>query len=89
MLQHVSHLFLSLQQIHTGYLMHVYNVFRRVGYVTTETISNQWDVLWSHEYPFALDELKEQLHELRPYQKVSFLFILLASFLCFFLTEHL
>lgn len=50
----------------TAHLRHVYNVLQRLGY-EEGTLSDNWDVLWSHPYPFTvLPELKQ----LQTHQKV-------------------
>ena len=50
-------------------LIHVINVFRRVGYTQGGQLDN-WDVLWSHEYPFL--SLPSSLWAgLKPQQKVN------------------
>ena len=58
----------------SGYLKHVHNVFIRLGYELAEPSdevakSTDWDVLWSHNYPFK--DLKSQLLKLKKYQKVN------------------
>ncbi|EDO38170.1 predicted protein, partial [Nematostella vectensis] len=55
----------------TGYLDHVLAVFNRIGYLRVESAGQRWDVLWSHDYPFAIDELDERLKQLEPHQKVA------------------
>ncbi|XP_063611162.1 probable tubulin polyglutamylase ttll-15 isoform X1 [Penaeus indicus] len=52
----------------SGYLMHVTNVFHRLGYELSED-GDDWDVLWSHNYPFR--ELKEKMTKLKPHQRVN------------------
>lgn len=55
------------RKLETGYLEHVYKVFDRLGYrFGSETT---WDVLWSHDYPFA--ELPTVTRNLLPHQKVN------------------
>ncbi|XP_059478150.1 probable tubulin polyglutamylase ttll-15 [Neocloeon triangulifer] len=51
------------------HLKHVYNVFERLGYQTTEDNSSDWDVLWAHDYPFQA--LQSSLKNLRPNQRVN------------------
>ena len=49
----------------------MYNVFARGGYIRSHTIgetSNDWDVLWTHDYPFS--KMKDKLVNLKPHQKV-------------------
>ena len=59
----------SYFQATSGYLKHVFNVFERCGYAVGNDNSN-WDVLWSHEYPFV--SLKTKIGKLKPHQKVMF-----------------
>ncbi|XP_048586419.1 probable tubulin polyglutamylase ttll-15 isoform X2 [Nematostella vectensis] len=59
------------QKLYTGYLDHVLAVFNRIGYLRVESAGQRWDVLWSHDYPFAVDELDERLKQLEPHQKVN------------------
>ncbi|XP_071963144.1 probable tubulin polyglutamylase ttll-15 [Antedon mediterranea] len=56
------------QNIQTGYLDHVMAVFDRIGYIKGGHNSD-WDVLWSHDYPFT--ELREKISKIRPHQKVN------------------
>jgi len=52
----------------TGYLSHVIDVFERLGFQKTFNGSaGNWDVLWSHEYPF----MNNFLPPLKPHQRVS------------------
>ncbi|KAE8751460.1 hypothetical protein FOCC_FOCC001707 [Frankliniella occidentalis] len=51
----------------TGHLKHVYNVMRRLGYEEAQ-IEENWDVLWSHPYPFTI---LPALKHLQPHQKVN------------------
>ena len=56
------------KKIEAGYLDHVIEVFDRLGYqITYNGSDGDWDVLWSHEYPF----MKNFLPHLKPYQRVS------------------
>lgn len=55
-------------QINSGYLNHVIDVLDRVGYTYTTNGDGDWDLLWSHNYPFT--DLATQLQKLKPYQKV-------------------
>lgn len=52
----------------TGYLIHVNNVFHRLGYDIANE-GDDWDVLWSHNYPFR--ELKPMMTNLQPHQRVN------------------
>ncbi|XP_067680805.1 probable tubulin polyglutamylase ttll-15 isoform X1 [Haliotis asinina] len=58
----------AAKRIETGYLKHVFNVFERVGYVTGSQESD-WDVLWSHDYPFIA--FAKSLSNLKPHQRVN------------------
>ncbi|XP_034238966.1 probable tubulin polyglutamylase ttll-15 isoform X3 [Thrips palmi] len=51
----------------TGHLKHVFNVMRRLGYEES-TVEDNWDVLWSHPYPFTI---LPALKHLKPHQKVN------------------
>ena len=52
----------------TGYLKHVIEVFDKLGYKRVNGSEGEdWDVLWSHEYPFAT-VIK---HQLLPHQRVN------------------
>lgn len=57
-------------QINNGYLNHLLNVLSRVGYLRTDNKNVKWDLLWSHDYPFSLDFIKEDLKQLEAHQKV-------------------
>ncbi|XP_064599987.1 probable tubulin polyglutamylase ttll-15 [Liolophura sinensis] len=60
----------SGNKLNSGYLQHVYNVFERLGYVIRRGRSaSDWDVLWSHDYPFT--KLASRLNNLRAHQKVN------------------
>lgn len=54
-------------QLEVGYMKHVFNVFERIGFTTGDSASD-WDVLWSHDYPFRI--LGPYLGNLRPHQRV-------------------
>lgn len=47
----------------------IMSVFEKIGYNIEKNNSSQWDVLWSHVYPFHV--LNRQMARLRPYQKVN------------------
>ena len=52
----------------TGYLKHVIEIFDKLGYKRVNGSEGEdWDVLWSHEYPFAT-VIK---HQLLPHQRVN------------------
>lgn len=51
-----------------GYLQHVIDVFKRVGYqVVNGSAGQEWDVLWSHDYPFG----HLITHTLQPHQRIN------------------
>ncbi|XP_071530280.1 probable tubulin polyglutamylase ttll-15 [Panulirus ornatus] len=52
----------------SSYLMHVTNVFHRLGYDLQDD-GDDWDVLWSHNYPFR--ELKKMMMQLKSHQRVN------------------
>ena len=52
----------------SGYLKHVYNVFKKIGFSFGEGMSD-WLVLWSHDYPF--NKYQKRMKSLKPYQKVN------------------
>lgn len=62
--------FLLPFQVETGYLKHVFNIFKYLGYSTYSQPKLNWDVLWTHDYPFL--ELVDDLTKLKPHQKVRF-----------------
>lgn len=53
---------------HTGYLKHVFDVFDRIGYAAGDGESD-WDVLWSHEYPFEI--LSKKISNIKPHQRIN------------------
>lgn len=59
---------ISGKNLHTGYLQHVFNVFKQSGF-TVGDHSDDWNVLWAHDYPFR--ELSEHLAHLKPFQKIN------------------
>jgi tubulin monoglycylase TTLL15 len=67
-LQHRSTVWIYGKKLEAGYLKHVFNVFERIGYEIGDH-STDWDVLWSHDYPFNV--LSQHLHNLKPHQKVN------------------
>jgi hypothetical protein len=56
----------SHSQLETGYLKHVMEIFDRLGYVRVNGTEDEWDVLWSHDYPFS----SIITHQLQPHQRV-------------------
>jgi len=48
----------------------VFAVFDRIGYAEGDGESD-WDVLWSHEYPFEI--FSKKISNLKPHQKVNFI----------------
>ena len=59
----------------SGYLRHVIDAFDRLGYQQVDGSTQDWDVLWSHDYPFG----KEFFTSLKPHQKVSILLMLIIK----------
>ena len=53
---------------HTGYLQHVFNVFKQTGFAIGDQ-SDDWTVLWAHDYPFKT--LHNELSNMKPYQRVN------------------
>lgn len=51
-----------------NYLKHVFIVLNKLGYHRGTNDSN-WDLLWSHEYPFRV--LPTNFHSLKPHQRVN------------------
>ncbi|XP_066283017.1 probable tubulin polyglutamylase ttll-15 [Branchiostoma lanceolatum] len=56
--------------IESGYLDHVLAVFKRTGYKRGGPESD-WDVIWSHEYPFMDPKLISHLGTMKPHQKIN------------------
>lgn len=56
-------------QIETGYLDHVIDIMHQIGYVYSTTQVDDWELLWSHNYPFI--DLEHQMKNLKPYQMVN------------------
>ncbi|PIK41867.1 putative tubulin polyglutamylase TTLL6 [Apostichopus japonicus] len=56
------------KNINKGYLDHVFDIFKKVGYIQGDKDSS-WDVLWSHEYPFT--QLQSVIRSMEPHQKVN------------------
>ena len=47
------------ENMQVGYLKHVIEIFERVGYQWVNgSIDPDWDVLWSHDYPFGSKAFK-------------------------------
>ncbi|KAA0184449.1 tubulin-tyrosine ligase-like [Hyalella azteca] len=62
------------QNQHTGYLRHVHEVLSFLGYTVVnytdaEGLTQPWDLLWSHAYPFK--ELRPLMLRLQPHQRVN------------------
>lgn len=51
----------------TGYLRHVIESFQRIGYEMVNGSHSDWDILWSHDYPFN----GKFFTSLKPHQKVN------------------
>ncbi|KAI8514932.1 Tubulin-tyrosine ligase [Branchiostoma belcheri] len=58
------------QEVESGYLDHVFAVFKRTGYKRGGSESD-WDVIWSHEYPFTDPVLIPHLRAMKPHQKIN------------------
>lgn len=66
----------SHPQLETGYLKHVIETFEKLGYARVNGSEDQdWDVLWSHDYPFG----GIITHELEPHQRVNKLLSVLQA----------
>ena len=50
----------------------MFAVFDRIGYAEGDGESD-WDVLWSHEYPFEI--FSKKISNLKPHQKVDMFFL--------------
>ncbi|XP_058119655.1 probable tubulin polyglutamylase ttll-15 [Anopheles ziemanni] len=50
-----------------GHLLHVHNVLQRLGIEQTTNDSNEWDLLWAHDYPFR----QINLQRMKPHQLVN------------------
>ncbi|XP_049529495.1 probable tubulin polyglutamylase ttll-15 [Anopheles darlingi] len=50
-----------------GHLLHVHNVLQRLGIEQTTNDTDDWDLLWAHDYPFR----KVNLQRMRPHQLVN------------------
>lgn len=57
------------KSIETGYLKHVIAVFEQLGYNVVMEKTDDWLVLWSHEYPFS--DLSHEMTYLKPQQRVN------------------
>ncbi|XP_039283068.1 probable tubulin polyglutamylase ttll-15 [Nilaparvata lugens] len=58
------------RDVDSGFLKHVFNVFHNFGYKRQElNASEDWDVLWSHDYPFR--KLNTAMRNLKHHQKVN------------------
>lgn len=54
-----------------NHLRHVKYVADRFGFEKVTNQSNDWDLLWAHDYPFRV--MYPKLHNLRPHQRVNHL----------------
>lgn len=50
-----------------GHLLHVHNVLQRLGVDQVGNNTDDWDLLWAHDYPFR----KLNLYRLKPHQLVN------------------
>lgn len=55
----------------SGHLRHVFEMLDEYGYRRVNTVEEDWDVMWSHDYPFQ--KLSTIMRNLQPHQKVRFL----------------
>ncbi|KAF5308155.1 hypothetical protein FQR65_LT06335 [Abscondita terminalis] len=55
--------------VESGYLNNVFTVLGKVGYKNTSTSSDDWDLLWAHNYPFF--DLYTKLKNLKSHQRVN------------------
>lgn len=51
------------------HLKHVINVVDRLGYKKVTNETDNWDLLWAHDYPFRV--LYPKMHHLKPHQRVN------------------
>ncbi|XP_066279885.1 probable tubulin polyglutamylase ttll-15 [Branchiostoma lanceolatum] len=58
------------KRLESGYLNHVFAVFKRIGYERGLPESS-WDVMWAHDYPFTDPKLTPYLRSMKPHQKVN------------------
>ncbi|CAB3386120.1 Hypothetical predicted protein [Cloeon dipterum] len=61
----------TIETHNKGHLQHVYDLFERLGYQTTDDIDSDWDVLWTHDDPFSNETLDMKLRNLKPHQRVN------------------
>jgi tubulin monoglycylase TTLL15 len=59
---------LSGKNKHSGYLFHVFNVFKGLGYVPGDQ-RDDWTVAWMHDYPF--NTFANELGKLKKHQRVN------------------
>ena len=60
--------FLDYKKLHI--LMHVVSVFERAGFTRVDyNTSDDWSVMWAHEYPFT--ELKNVMMNMKSHQRVN------------------
>lgn len=62
---------IKASHLETGYLKHVTAVLQSIGYSLDGGTYSDWDLLWSHEYPFSDANTKQLLINLKPHQKVN------------------
>lgn len=63
--------YLCMLQVESGYLKHVFEMFDAFGFVRGSLNSENWTVLWAHDYPFRVLKDKLKLTKLERHQKVS------------------
>uniref|UniRef100_A0A0A9XGS6 Tubulin polyglutamylase TTLL5 n=1 Tax=Lygus hesperus TaxID=30085 RepID=A0A0A9XGS6_LYGHE len=57
------------RDVDSGHLRHVFDMFKWYGYQRVKKIDEEWDVMWSHDYPFQ--KLAPLMKNLKPHQKVN------------------
>ncbi|CAJ0941734.1 unnamed protein product, partial [Mesorhabditis belari] len=62
------------ENLEATYMKHIFEVFRLLGYhVITgpQPLNVQWDVMWTHEFPFSNDLYRHQIHGASPDQLIN------------------
>ncbi len=57
------------KRVTSGYLRHVFHVFDRIGYAAVTDETQEFDVMWAHDYPFVT--YKSMLTKLQAHQRVN------------------
>ncbi|CAB3386117.1 Hypothetical predicted protein [Cloeon dipterum] len=58
-------------EIDRKHLQHVFDLFERLGFQTTDEIDSDWDVMWAHNCPFFNQTLAQIMRNLKPHQRVN------------------